>query len=94
LPVLLCAVREALEQWWTRDNGSFAAEGIYGQLINFDPARKLVVVVNSAWTAATGRKESAVRNALLNAITLAIDSEKSADSAAAAALPAMSSNVR
>jgi CubicO group peptidase (beta-lactamase class C family) len=54
LPVLLCAVREALEQWWTRDNGSFAAEGIYGQLINFDPARKLVVVVNSAWTAATG----------------------------------------
>jgi CubicO group peptidase (beta-lactamase class C family) len=54
LPVLLCAVREALEQWWTRGNGSFAAEGIYGQLINLDPARKLVVVVNSAWTAATG----------------------------------------
>jgi CubicO group peptidase (beta-lactamase class C family) len=63
-------------QWWTRDNGSFAAQGIYGQMINIDPARKLIVVINSAWAVATGQKESGARNALLNAISAAIDSEK------------------
>jgi CubicO group peptidase (beta-lactamase class C family) len=72
-------------QWWTRDNGSFAAQGIYGQLINIDPARKLVVVVNSAWPVATGQKEAGARNALLNAITMAVDSEKKVEYAVAPA---------
>jgi CubicO group peptidase (beta-lactamase class C family) len=63
-------------QWWTRDNGAFSAFGIYGQQIHIDPARRLVVAINSAWPVAEFTKESlAARTALLNAIRAAIDAE-------------------
>lgn len=32
--------------------GTYAAEGIFGQMIYLDPKRDLVVVVNSAWSQA------------------------------------------
>jgi CubicO group peptidase (beta-lactamase class C family) len=63
-------------QWWTRDNGTFNAFGIHGQQIHIDPARRLVVAINSAWPAAEFTKESrAARTALFDAIRAAIDSE-------------------
>lgn len=40
-------------QWWTNDDGSFAAQGIFGQGIFIDPKRKLVVASNGNWPTAT-----------------------------------------
>jgi CubicO group peptidase (beta-lactamase class C family) len=63
-------------QWWTSDNGTFDAMGLHGQQIHIDPARGLVVAINSAWPGPEFTKESlAARTALLNAIRAAIDSE-------------------
>ena len=36
-------------QWWTYDDGSYAARGIFGQGIFIDPQRKLVIVSNANW---------------------------------------------
>jgi CubicO group peptidase (beta-lactamase class C family) len=36
-------------QWWTYDDGSFRARGIFGQGIFIDPKRKLVIVSNANW---------------------------------------------
>ena len=63
-------------QWWTRDDGTYAAVGIHGQLMHIDPARKLVVVINAAWPVAHGQKEVSARNEATNAIAAAIDAEK------------------
>ena len=63
-------------QWWTRDNGTFNASGIHGQLIHIDPARQLVISINSAWPVADFTKESvAALTALFNVIRAAVDSE-------------------
>ena len=35
-------------QWWTRDDGTFEARGIYGQTLHLDRSRRLVIVINSA----------------------------------------------
>lgn len=40
-------------QWWTYDDGSFAAQGIFGQGIFIDPKRKLVIASNGNWPTAT-----------------------------------------
>ncbi len=64
-------------QWWTADDGTFDAIGIHGQLIHIDPARRLVVVLNSAWPAATGRERSSAQRNLLSTIAAAIDDEGS-----------------
>ena len=44
-------------QWWTYDDGTFAAQGIFGQGIFVDPARKLVIASNSNWPNASGQGE-------------------------------------
>ena len=63
-------------QWWTRDDGTFNAFGVHGQQIHIDPARRLVVAINSAWSVAEFTQESLpARVALMNAIRAAIDSE-------------------
>jgi len=36
-------------QWWTYDDGSFAARGIFGQGIFLDPGRQLVIVSLADW---------------------------------------------
>jgi len=36
-------------QWWTNDDGSFAAQGIFGQGIFIDPKRKLVIATSGNW---------------------------------------------
>ena len=39
-------------QWWTNDDGSFAAQGIFGQGIFIDPKRRLVIATNGNWKVA------------------------------------------
>ena len=39
-------------QWWTNDDGSYSAQGIYGQGIFIDPSRRLVVASNGNWPVA------------------------------------------
>jgi CubicO group peptidase (beta-lactamase class C family) len=43
-------------QWWTYDDGSFAARGIFGQSILIDPKRKLIIATSGNWPTATDRK--------------------------------------
>lgn len=43
-------------QWWTMNDGSYAAQGIFGQGIFIDPKRKLVIASNSNWPQATDRQ--------------------------------------
>jgi len=60
-------------QWWTQDDGVFAAYGIFGQTIRVDPGRKLVIVLLSAWPDATGSGHSAARRALIRQLVEAVD---------------------
>lgn len=64
-------------QWWTYDDGAFAADGIFGQGIFIDPNRNLVIATNSSWSTALGDvdKEHANREAFFKAVTAAIDAE-------------------
>lgn len=62
-------------QWWTRDDGSVEARGIFGQAIHIDPKRHLVVVTSSAWAHATDDAQQAQRAALFEAVTKAVDAE-------------------
>jgi CubicO group peptidase (beta-lactamase class C family) len=63
-------------QWWTYDDGSFAARGIFGQGIFIDPKRRLVIASNGDWAGgATGRAEIAAREAFYKAVQKALDDE-------------------
>jgi CubicO group peptidase (beta-lactamase class C family) len=63
-------------QWWTRDDGTFDAVGIHGQLIHIDRNRKLVIVMNSAWPRATGTDLSVARNVFIDRIKAMLDAER------------------
>ncbi len=66
-------------QWWTYDDGSFAARGIFGQGIFIDPKRQLVIASNANWGGgATDRVASDAREAFYQAVQAAIDSEAAA----------------
>lgn len=62
-------------QWWIERDGAYDARGIFGQMIHIDPARRLVVVINSAWPEATSAARSAARAHLLAAIASAVDGD-------------------
>ena len=63
-------------QWWTYDNGSFAAQGIFGQGIFIDPKRNLVIASNSNWPKATDPDTVGVqREAFYKAVQAAVDTE-------------------
>ena len=62
-------------QWWTEPNGVFNGLGIFGQRLHVDPARKLVVVVSSAWPEATNPARSARQDTLIAAIAAQLDAE-------------------
>jgi CubicO group peptidase (beta-lactamase class C family) len=62
-------------QWWTFDDGSFAAQGIFGQGIFIDPARGLVIASNGNWPIASGPGPRERRNAFYRAVQAAIDAE-------------------
>jgi CubicO group peptidase (beta-lactamase class C family) len=62
-------------QWWTEDDGSYDALGIFGQAIHIDPKRKLVIVLSSAWPEATAPARMGARGALFAAVTRAVDAD-------------------
>jgi CubicO group peptidase (beta-lactamase class C family) len=63
-------------QWWTYDDGSFAAQGIFGQGIFIDPIRKLVIASNSNWPKATIRETVGTqREAFYKSVQAAVDAE-------------------
>jgi CubicO group peptidase (beta-lactamase class C family) len=63
-------------QWWINADGTFQAQGIFGQLIHVDPKRRLVIAISSAWPQATGKELSAARAEFLGRIKAAVDAER------------------
>lgn len=63
-------------QWWTYDDGSFAARGIFGQGIFIDPQRKLVITSNANWAGgASEPRANEAREAFYKAVQRAVDQE-------------------
>jgi CubicO group peptidase (beta-lactamase class C family) len=62
-------------QWWITGNGTYAAQGIFGQGIFIDPKRKLVIASNSNWPSATPEAQAAARDAFYQKVQAAIDAE-------------------
>jgi CubicO group peptidase (beta-lactamase class C family) len=60
-------------QWWTYDDGSFAAQGIFGQGIFVDPGRDLVIASNGNWAKAVDTVMKDRRNAFYRAVQADID---------------------
>lgn len=63
-------------QWWTYDDGSYTARGIFGQGIFIDPKRRLVIVSNANWAGgARDKTATAARDAFYREVQKAIDDE-------------------
>ncbi|WP_417609389.1 serine hydrolase domain-containing protein [Parasphingorhabdus sp.] len=67
-------------QWWTFDDGSYAAQGIFGQGIFIDPKRKLVIAGNGNWPRASPDDKKVTRNAFYKAVQNYLDSEAAPES--------------
>lgn len=52
--------------WWTSGN-TYAAIGIFGQMIHIEPEHGVVIAINSAWPVATGADYSKARSAFVRA---------------------------
>lgn len=68
-------------QWWTMNDGTYAAQGIFGQGIFIDPKRKLIIASNSNWPQATDRQggdQAQKRGLFYKQVQLAIDNEQAA----------------
>ena len=63
-------------QWWTRDDGTFEARGIYGQTLHIDRTRRLVIVINSATEHPSDRAAREARQHFIAAVNAALDAEK------------------
>ncbi|MHB1057163.1 MAG: serine hydrolase domain-containing protein [Rhodanobacter sp.] len=61
--------------WWTDSDGSFAAIGIFGQLVYVDPSRQLVIAQVGAWPHATSGALVAARREFVAAVKRAVDAE-------------------
>lgn len=62
-------------QWWTYDDGSVAAQGIFGQGIFIDPKRRLVIASNANWTRASKGPEPEAREAFYKQVQQVLDAE-------------------
>lgn len=60
-------------QWWTYDDGSVAAQGIFGQGVFIDAKRKLVIASNADWTRASKGPEPAARDEFYKRVQALID---------------------
>jgi CubicO group peptidase (beta-lactamase class C family) len=60
-------------QWWTYDDGTVAAQGIFGQGIFIDRKRRLVIASNADWTRATKGPEGDAREAFYRRVQALID---------------------
>jgi CubicO group peptidase (beta-lactamase class C family) len=63
-------------QWWTHNDGTFEARGIYGQTLHIDRARLLVMVINSATEQPTGRPAGEARQDFIAAVKAELDLDK------------------
>jgi CubicO group peptidase (beta-lactamase class C family) len=64
--------------WWTDADGSYAAIGIFGQMVYVDPARQLVIVQLGAWPQATSKALVASRRAFIKAVQRGADASTGA----------------
>ncbi len=60
-------------QWWTYDDGTFAAQGIFGQGIYIDPKRKLVIASNANWPRASAGPQPDERQAFYKQVVRILD---------------------
>ena len=60
-------------QWWTYDNGSVSAQGIFGQGIFIDPKRRLVIATNANWPRADSGPQPAAREAFYRQVQALVD---------------------
>lgn len=60
-------------QWWTYPKGRYGAQGIFGQTITIDPAKRVVIVQSAAWPRATGPELGAARLAFFDKLIAAAD---------------------
>jgi CubicO group peptidase (beta-lactamase class C family) len=63
-------------QWWTTDDGAYAAQGIFGQGIFIDPERQLVIATVGNWPTATDRERGGARQVFYRAVQAAVDAER------------------
>ena len=60
-------------QWWVlKEDGSYEAQGIFGQAIHLDPKQDLVIVTSSAWPVADDEKYWKSGSAYFEAVTDAL----------------------
>ena len=73
-------------QWWTYDDGSYAARGIFGQGIFIDPQRQLVIVSNANWAGgARDPQATEAREIFYREVQKAMDEERQAPAQSSAA---------
>jgi CubicO group peptidase (beta-lactamase class C family) len=68
-------------KWWTMNDGSYTARGIFGQGIFNDPKRRLIIASNSNWPHASDRQggdQDEKRLMFYKQVQLAIDNEAKA----------------
>lgn len=59
--------------WWRFKNGSYAAVGIFGQMLYIDPDKDLVIAQIAAWPKASSKDLVQGRNAFINAVQRVIE---------------------
>jgi CubicO group peptidase (beta-lactamase class C family) len=64
--------------WWTDTDGSYAAIGIFGQMVYVDPSRQLVIAQAGSWSHATSPALVSARREFVAAVKRAVDAEREA----------------
>lgn len=59
--------------WWRFKNGSYAAVGIFGQMLYVDPQKDLVIVQLAAWPKASSKKLVQSRRNFIQAVERVVD---------------------
>ena len=62
--------------WWTNDDGTFAARGIFGQSIFIDGKRRLIIATTGNWPAPTDAPLSVARTAFWRTVQADIDARR------------------
>ena len=62
-------------QWWTFDDGSYAARGLFGQAIFIDPSRRIVIAIQADFPTTREGGLFEDRVALFRAVQQAVDRE-------------------
>ena len=59
--------------WWRFKNGSYAAVGIFGQMLYIDPSKELVIAQMAAWPKASSQELTQGRQAFIEAVQRVIE---------------------